>query len=387
MDYLVIARKYRPQTFADVAGQEVVSRTLTNAIRNHRVHHAYLFTGPRGVGKTSMARILAKALCCDSGPTTEPCGVCAQCQRITDSSHPDVKEIDAARYTGVDNIRELSDGMAFSPQMARVKVFIMDEVHMFSNGAWNALLKVLEEPPPHVRFVFATTEVDRILPTVLSRCQRFDFRALDLPTIVERLKAIALNEKSNLSEAVLFRIARAAGGGMRDAQTLLDQLISVSDGTAREDDLDLLLGAARGEDLRDSLALLLDGASASALERLDSALSAGANAATVIDQLVEHLRGIMLCQACGAQAAAVRRLGLPIDKLEQLAAKATPEKVLRACQVLTGTQQQLRHGADPRLALEMAAVRIARLGEVIDLERLLTRIERVETAGAAAGPR
>lgn len=384
VDYLVIARKYRPQTFADVAGQEVVSRTLTNAIRSHRVHHAYLFTGPRGVGKTSMARILAKALCCESGPTTEPCGVCEHCKRIADSSHPDVKEIDAARYTGVDNIRELSDGMAFSPAMARVKVFIMDEVHMFSNGAWNALLKVLEEPPPHVRFVFATTEVDRVLPTVLSRCQRFDFRSLDLPTIVERLKSIAGSEKADLPEAVLYRVARAAGGGMRDAQTLLDQLIAVSDGTAREDDLDLLLGAARGEDLRDALAQMLDGSSAGALERLDAALAAGASAATVIDQLVEHLRGVMLAQACGAQAAPVRRLGLPVDKLEVLAAKATPEKVLRACQVLTGAQQQLRHGADPRLALEMAAVRIARLGEVVDLERLLTRIERAE---AGAGPR
>lgn len=297
-----------------------------------------------------------------------------------------MKEIDAARYTGVDNIRELSDGMAFSPQMARVKVFIMDEVHMFSNGAWNALLKVVEEPPPHVRFVFATTEVDRILPTVLSRCQRFDFRALDLPTIVERLKSITTAEKSDLSEAVLYRVARAAGGGMRDAQTLLDQLIAVSDGTSREDDLDLLLGAARGEDLREALALVLDGASASALET-PRRLAVGASAATVIDQLLEHLRGVMLSQACGANAASVRRLGLPIDKLEQLAAKATPEKVLRACQVLTGTQQQLRHGADPRLSLEMAMVRIARLGEVVDLERLLTRIERVETAGAAAGPR
>lgn len=386
MDYLVIARKYRPQTFADVAGQEVVSRTLTNAIRSHRVHHAYLFTGPRGVGKTSMARILAKAMACESGPTTEPCGVCEHCRRIADSSHPDVTEVDAARFGNKEEITTLLEGVGFQPQLARVRILILDEVHMLSAAAWNALLKVLEEPPPHVRFVFATTEVEKVLPTVQSRCQRFDFRALDLPTIVERLKAIAANEKADLPEPVLYRIARAAGGGMRDAQTLLDQLIAVSDGAANEGDLDLLLGAARGEDLREMLALLLDGNSAGAIERLDAALSAGAAAATVLDQLVEHLRGVMLAQACGPQAAPVKRLGLPLDRIAEMAAKATPEKVLRACQVATGTQQQLRYGADPRLALEMAAVRIARLGEVVDLERLLQRIERAE-AGGGPGPR
>ncbi|MEK7414855.1 MAG: DNA polymerase III subunit gamma/tau [Planctomycetota bacterium] len=390
MDYQVIALKYRPQNFTQVVGQEVVSRTLTNAIRSHRVHNAYLFTGPRGTGKTSMARILAKALTCETGPTTEPCGVCEHCKRVTDSCHPDVMEIDAARHNGVDNVRDLSDGMTFAPTMARVKILIMDEVHMFSSSAWNALLKILEEPPAHVRFIFATTEVDSVPPTVISRCQRFDFRSLDLPTIVASLVTIAAKEGAKLSEPVLYRVARAAGGGMRDAQTLLDQLIAVSDGAASEEDLDLLLGAARGEDLRDMLASMLDGNSAPALERLDAVLAGGASAATVIDQLLEHLRGIMLLQACGPQAPAVKRLGLPIDKLESFAAKATPEKILRACQVLAGTQQQLRHGSDPRLCLDMATVRISRLGEVHDLERLLQRIDRAEAqgiAGAAAGPR
>src|SRR6185295_448118 len=179
-----------------------------------------------------------------------------------------------------------------------------------------------------------------------------------------RLKVIAAAEKATLSEPVLYRIARAAGGGMRDAQTLLDQLIAVSDGAAKEEDLDLLLGAARGEDLREILALLLDGSSAAALTKLDAVFAAGAAPATVLDQLIEHLRGVMLAQACGAQAAPVKRLGLPLDRIGEFAAKATPEKVLRACQVLTSTQQNLRYGADPRLALEMSAVRIARLGEV-----------------------
>lgn len=387
VDYLVIARKYRPQTFTEVAGQEVVARTLTNAIRGHRVHHAYMFTGPRGVGKTSMARILAKALCCESGPTTEPCGVCEHCKRIADSAHPDVTEVDAARFGNKEDITRLLEDVSFAPSMARVRVFILDEVHMLTGHSWNALLKVLEEPPPHMRFVFATTEVDKVLPTVLSRCQRFDFRSLDLPTIVTRLTDIAAKEGAKLSEPVLYRVARAAGGGMRDAQTLLDQLIAVSDGAASEEDLDLLLGAARGEDLREMLKLMLGGSSAPALARLDSACASGASAATILDQLIEHLRGVMLAQACGNDAPAVRRLGLPPERIVELAAAATPEKVLRACQVLTGTQQHIRHGTDPRLALEMAVVRIARLGEVVDLERLVQRIERAEAAGAGAGPR
>ncbi len=386
MDYLVIARKYRPQTFTEVAGQEVVARTLTNAIRGHRVHHAYMFTGPRGVGKTSMARILAKALCCESGPTTEPCGVCEHCRRIADSAHPDVTEVDAARFGNKEDITRLLEDVGFAPQMARVRVFILDEVHMLTGHSWNALLKVLEEPPPHMRFVFSTTEVDKVLPTVLSRCQRFDFRSLDLPTIVNRLRDIATKEGANLPEPVLYRVARAAGGGMRDAQTLMDQLIAVSDGAANEDDLDLLLGAARGDELRDLLKLALAGSSAPALAKLDSCCAAGASSATILDQLIEHVRAIMLAQACGPDAAPVRRLGLPEERIRELAAAATPEKVLRAAQVLTGTQQHIRHGTDPRLALEMALVRVARLGEVVDLERLVQRIERAE-AGTAAGPR
>jgi DNA polymerase-3 subunit gamma/tau len=384
VDYLVIARKYRPQTFASVCGQEVVARTLANAIRAHRIHHAYLFTGPRGVGKTSMARILAKALCCESGPTTEPCGVCEHCKRIADSTHPDVKEVDAARYNGVDNVRELSEGMTFTPAMARAKVYIMDEVHMFSNSAWNALLKVLEEPPPHVHFIFATTEVERVLPTVQSRCQRFEFRNLELPVIVARLKDISAKEGAQLGEAVLYRVARAAGGGMRDAQTLLDQLIAVSDGKAQEEDLDLLLGAARGDDLRDLLVHLIEGRSAAAIERLDGLLGAAA-AATVLEQLLDHIRGILLVQACGPQAGVVQRLGLPVERLNELAQKATPEKVLRMAQILMGAQQQLRAGAEPRLGLELASVRIAQLGQVLDLERLVQRIERIESGGPRPG--
>ncbi len=387
MDYLVIARKYRPQTFAEVAGQELVARTLANAIRSHRVAHAYLLAGPRGVGKTSMARILAKALCCEQGPTTEPCGVCEHCRRIADSTHPDVSEIDAARFGGVNDMREMLDGLHFLPSMARSKVIILDEVHQITKDGWNAMLKMLEEPPPHLHFIFATTDAEKVIPTVLSRCQRFEFRPLDLATIVTRLKDIAVREKAELSEPVLFRIARAAGGGMRDAQTLLDQLIAVSDGAARDADLDLLLGAARGEDLRDALDHLLAGRSAPAIEAVDRACAGGASPATVAEQLADHLRGVMLTQACGEGSPVVARLGLPPDDLARFAKAATPEKILRACQVLVGCQQQVRAGADPRLCLELACVRIARLGEMLDLERLLARIEKIESGAAPPGPR
>lgn len=389
MDYLVIARKYRPQTFADVAGQDVVARTLTNAIKSNRVAHAYLFTGPRGVGKTSMARILAKALTCEQGPTTTPCGVCEHCQMIADSRHPDIVEIDAARFNGVDAIRELSDTASFSPSLARLRLYILDEVHMLSTAAWNALLKLLEEPPPHVRFIFATTEVEKVLPTVLSRCQRFDFRSIALEDIVTRLRAIATSEKATLSDAVLYRVARAAGGGMRDAQTLLDQLIAVSDGDAsggvNEADLNLLLGAARGEDLATLVGHWLAGEPGGALEVLERTSAAGVAPATLLDQLVDHVRAMLLCQACGKDSAVLRRLGADLSTVTTHAAACTPEKTLRICQLLIGSQQALRQGVDPRLQLELVSVRIAGLGQLVDVENLLRKIERLESAPAPAG--
>ncbi len=386
MDYLVIARKYRPQTFDDVAGQEVVARTLTNAIRSHRVAHAYLFTGPRGVGKTSMARILAKALTCVEGPTTRPCGVCDHCKMIADSNHPDVLEIDAARFGKVDDIRELSDSLSFAPSQARLRIIILDEVHMLSTAAWNALLKVLEEPPAHVRYIFATTEVDKVLPTVLSRCQRFDFRAIPLDVVVKTLAEIATKEGVRLPETVLTRIARAAGGGMRDAQTLMDQLIAVSDSTAdgaagvSEDDLTLLLGAARGGDVGELLDHLVGGRPAAALEVLERITGSGVAPTTLIEQLIDHVRAVLLYQACGAESVGLKRLGLPLQVIEPLAKAAAPEKTLRICQLLIGAQNALRTGVDPRLQLELTSIRIANLGNLVDVEALLRRVQHLEQA-------
>jgi DNA polymerase-3 subunit gamma/tau len=394
VSYLVIARKYRPQTFAEVAGQDAVARTLANAIRKGRIAHAYLFTGPRGVGKTSMARILAKAMTCVGpdgtldGPTATPCGVCANCRMITDSVHPDVAEIDAARFTGVDAIRELGDGASFAPSQARCRVFILDEVHMLSTSAWNALLKVLEEPPPHVRFIFATTEVDKVLETVLSRVQRFDFRALDGRHITDRLAEIAKAEGlADLPQALLTRIARAAGGGMRDAQTLLDQLIAVADGEPGEADLDLLLGAARGGDVDALLTAIAEGRHKDALERFDAVAAAGVAPATLIDQLVEQLRAALLVQACGAESPVAARLGALGPATRDLAAKLPAERLQRMCQILLGTAQHLRQGSDPRLETELCLVRLAQLHQTVDIDDLLRRIARLETAPAAPRPR
>ena len=373
----VLARKYRPQTFAEVSGQGAVSRTLSNAIRRNRVAHAYLFTGPRGVGKTSSARILAKALCCDQGPTPTPCGVCDQCRMITDGSHPDVVEIDAARYTGVDDVRELSESAGFSPSLARARVFILDEVHMFSRSAWNALLKLLEEPPPHVHFIMATTEVEKVLPTVLSRSQRFDFRPITSADIVESLRGICVKEGAVMPEVVLHRIARSAAGGMRDAQTLLDQLISISEDDP-ETDLDLLLGAARSGDLSILAGHLAHGRHGEALEALDRILGQGVAAETLLQQLIDHTRALLLLLSCGADSPAFRRLGPQDEHLEEQAKAMGIEKALRMAQVLTATAQAMRAGGDARLQLDLACVRVAQSGAVQDLDGLLRRLERLD---------
>src|SRR4051812_9438445 len=226
MSYVVLARKWRPQSFDDLVGQEHVSTTIGNAIARNRVAHAFLFTGVRGVGKTTSARILAKALNCAKGPTATPCQQCPACVEITNGNDVDVQEIDGASYTGVDDVRRLQESLPYRPQRDRFKIFVVDEVHMLSNNAWNAFLKTLEEPPPHVKFIFATTEVHKIPVTILSRCQRYDFKLISAQSVAARLKFVLEQEKVAFEDAALSVIAREAAGSMRDGMSLLDQVLA-----------------------------------------------------------------------------------------------------------------------------------------------------------------
>ncbi len=244
MDYQVLARKFRPQRFDDVTGQEHVVRTLANAIGQGRIGHAYLFSGPRGVGKTSVARILAKSLNCETGPTATPCNVCPNCREITDGTSMDVREIDGASNRGIDEIRELRENVKFAPAAAKYKIYIIDEVHMLTREAFNALLKTLEEPPGHVIFIFATTENHKVPATILSRCQCYDFRRISLAQIAANLDRIAREEGLTVSPAALTWIAEAGDGSMRDAQSIFDQIISYAGPAIADDDVEELLGLA-----------------------------------------------------------------------------------------------------------------------------------------------
>jgi DNA polymerase III subunit gamma/tau len=368
--YTVLARRYRPQTFADLVGQEGVARALANAIKTNRVAHAYLFTGARGVGKTSAARILAKALNCVHGPTDTPCGKCEICQSIASGDDVDVLEIDGASNNGVDDIRELRGNTQYSPSRSRFRIYIIDEVHMLSKGAFNALLKTLEEPPPHVKFILATTEVDKVPITILSRCQRFDFAGIPLPRIVERLRSIVEAEHMQADDEALELVARRAGGSMRDAQSLLDQLLAFGGDQLTAEQVHSLLGTA-GDDRIVALAdaVLAQNAKV-ALDLLEDAVVSGLQLGELLDQLIAYWRDLMVVHCSGDQAT---HLSVPRRLREQLTKQAkitNLDTILAGLDVLSATKARLKTSNHGRTLLEMALVRLGRLGDLQPLPQL-----------------
>ena len=378
MAYLVLARKWRPQNFTDLIGQEHVSQTLANAIRSGRVHHAFLFTGARGVGKTSAARILAKALNCEAGLSDQPCGTCASCTEITASHGLDVIEIDGASNTGVDDVRELRENIRYLPNRSRFKIFIIDEVHMLSTSAFNALLKTLEEPPEHAKFIFATTEPHKIPITILSRCQRFDFRKIPTSRVAGRLREIADAEKLTISDRSLSLIARQGEGSMRDALSTLDQVIAFSGDQVEDDAVQTLLGMVDRRLLLDTVEAVLQRDSRRALDAVRRIDQLGLALKQFTQDLLEMFRGMVICKVVEDPAEMLDLVGDELKGLKTLAEEASLEDLQRMVTLLLKTQSELVNSNYPLLTLEMSLVRLATLSPSQNLARLISHIESLE---------
>ena len=372
-EYQVVARRYRPQTFADVVGQDHVVRALSNAITFHRVTHAYLFCGTRGVGKTSMARIFAKCLNCESGPTTEPCQRCDICRAISVGQDVDVIEIDGASNNGVDAVRELRQNAGLRPSRARYKIYYIDEVHMLTTGAFNALLKTLEEPPEHVKFIFATTEAHKIPITVLSRCQRYDFASITPDRIQESLAAICQREGVEVEAEALRVVARRASGSMRDAQSLLEQLLSSGQSPLTAETVHRLLGTPDDELTLEILDALAGQRAGEALVLFDQAAGRGVQALDLINGLMEGLRDVMTL-AAGAPGSLLLASPRHHDRLGRIAATWGLDTTLAALQIASDTRGKLRGSVHGRLIAEMALVRIARLERLAALSDLIAHL-------------
>lgn len=386
MSYLVLARKYRPQSFDDLVGQEHVSQTLGNAIKTGRVHHAFLFTGARGVGKTSAARIFAKALNCEQGLSPQPCNVCQSCREISAGQGLDVFEIDGASNTGVDDIRELRENIRYLPSRSRYKIFIIDEVHMLSTNAFNALLKTLEEPPEHAKFIFATTEPHKIPITILSRCQRFDFRKIPLPLIVARLKEIAEAEGISISERSLGLVARRGEGSMRDAQSTFDQVIAFCGDAVGEDDVQGLLGMVDRRLLIDTLESLLGHDSRRLLHCVCRVDELGHSFRQFCRELVETLRSLVVLKVVPEPDALLDATPDELEELRRLSATVELEDLERAVTVLVRTEAELAGSSFPRLALEMALLRLAHLPSGRDVATLVRQVEDLQRRLESGAP-
>jgi DNA polymerase III subunit gamma/tau len=379
-------RKYRPQTFADVVGQEAVVRTLGNAIGTDAVRQAYLFAGPRGTGKTSMARILAKCLNCAQGPTTTPDGSCHACRAITAGTSLDVIEMDAASQRGIDDIREIRDRVVLQPVEGRYKIYILDEAHQLTDAAWNALLKLIEEPPPHLVFVFCTTDLSKVLPTVRSRCQTFVFQRPRLQDLVKKLRLIADAEGIEVPDQALALVARGARGAFRDAESTLDQLAAATGNQVTVQSVLELLGTVEEEALFRLCDLVIDRDTAGALTYLEDLAERGHDLGRLVLDLIEHLRQLMLAQHLGDVPEAAATSEEARERLRAQANQLEEATVLRLVDLLAIAVDDMRQGGDPRLPLELALVKVTRTASDLSRESIAFRLERLEQGQPVQAP-
>ncbi len=388
MSYLVLARKWRPKTFSDLVGQEHVAQTLRNAITQGRIAHAFLFTGARGVGKTTIARIMARSLNClnRSDASPDPCLACAACEEIAVGTDPDVQEIDGASNNGVDDVRKLQETLPYRPQRDRYKVVIIDEVHMLSAGAWNALLKTLEEPPPHVKFIFATTEVHKVLPTILSRVQRYDFRLIPTAKIRERVAHILKAEGFRFDEASVALVAREAAGSLRDALSLLDQVIAGVQGELTGAAAAKLLGVADRKVLYDLSRAMLGGDAATALRTLDAIATEGYDLPNVAKGLLSVLRDLVVARAVSDPTDLLDLADEERAEVLAIAKSADPIDLERLFVAWSKTTEDVARAREPRWVMEMAAVRLAHRPVLLPVDELMNRLVDLERRLSSGSP-
>jgi len=385
MSYQVLARKYRPQLFSEVVGQQHVTQTLSNALASDRLHHAYIFAGARGIGKTTVARILAKALNCENRDGSEPCGKCSACLEITDGRSLDVQEIDGASNTSVEDIRGIRERVKYMPSSGRYKIYIIDEVHMLSNSAFNALLKTLEEPPEHVIFIFATTESHKIPATILSRCQRYDFRRISPELISETLAAIAIDESVNIEPDAIKLIAGEATGSLRDAESLFDQAIAFSGDGVTAATIQSMLGFLDREMLFGLADALISGDPKRSLETLDDLFRNGADLVRFAMDVLEILRHMLVLTECGEVGAVSGLLPNEVERLREIASKSSAPVIHQMFNSWYGVAERVARTPFPKMLLEVGLIRLSRIGDFQGIEEVMAKLDAV-LAGVEDNP-
>jgi DNA polymerase III subunit gamma/tau len=384
MSYQVIARKYRPQRFADVVGQEHVTQTLANAIAQKRIAHAYLFVGPRGTGKTTIARIFAKCLNCTDGPKVDFADDDPRAREITEGRSMDVLEIDGASNRGIDEVRELRETVKYVPASSRFKIYIIDEVHMLTKEAFNALLKTLEEPPAHVKFMFATTEPEKVIPTILSRCQRFDLRRIPSALIVKHLLEIAQKEKVQIDDAALHAIARGADGGMRDAESTLDQLISFCGTEIAEADVLSMFGLAARSQILALAGAVLAGETETALRQLHELAQQGKDIGRLVSELLGHFRNLLIFQVSRGDLRMIEASEAEVAALKEQSERLHADALTRMLEVLTDCEGRLRDTTSKKILVEVALLKMMEARDAVSIDTVLQQIQQLRSGAPAA---